>query len=99
MLNTGCIVRFSGYKDPRSSKRINPGNQWPLGGAGFPEDSEVWCSVPRSIWADSGGWLAGTLWKGLLREWHAPGTSRYFSSLKNQRYPVSSEGLQLDVER
>ena len=41
MLNTGCIVRFSGYKDPRSSKRINPENQWPLGGAGLAEDSEV----------------------------------------------------------
>lgn len=41
MLNTGCIVRFSGCKDPRSSKRINPGNQWPLGGAGLAEDSEA----------------------------------------------------------
>ena len=41
VLNTGYIVRFSGYKDPRSSKRINAGTQWPLGGAGFPEDSEA----------------------------------------------------------
>lgn len=41
MLNSGCIVRFSGYKSPRSSKRMNAGNQWPLGGAGFPEDNEA----------------------------------------------------------